>query len=87
MQEKNDRMARCVRERYHICRSVTEKLYSALTALDPERVLERGYAIALDASNTVVSDVHSMKKDDLMTVRFASGAVETRVIQIDPKEK
>lgn len=87
MQEKNDRMARCVRERYHICRSVTEKLYSALTALDPERVLERGYAIALDASNTVVSDVHSMKKDDLMTVRFASGAVETRVIQIDPEEK
>ncbi|NCZ28849.1 MAG: hypothetical protein EBX70_03985, partial [Betaproteobacteria bacterium] len=47
--------------------------------LSPQRVLERGYAIALDESGKVVSDSLQVKDGDRLNLRFAKGAVHAIV--------
>ena len=52
---------------------------ASLDALSPLGVLERGYAIAQDASGKLVRDAASVVEGDAVTVRLAKGKLETRV--------
>ncbi|MCR9246487.1 MAG: exodeoxyribonuclease VII large subunit [bacterium] len=47
--------------------------------LDPRRVLERGYALARDASGKVLPDAESLAPDSKLVVQFRDGRVTTRV--------
>ncbi len=49
-----------------------------LAALDPGRVLERGYAI-VTREKEIVSSIHQVAAGDALTVRVADGAFETTV--------
>lgn len=51
-----------------------ERLKSGLHALSPNRVLERGYSVTL-RDGTVIREAASLKKDDIVKVRFADGTV------------
>ena len=52
---------------------------ASLDALSPLGVLQRGYAIAQDASGKLVRDASSVVEGDAVTVRLAKGKLETRV--------
>jgi len=56
---------------------------ASLDALSPLGVLQRGYAIAQDASGKLVSDAATMKPGDEVTVRLAKGKLGTRIERIE----
>lgn len=55
---------------------------SHLKHLNPELVLERGYAIALDASGRIVRDAAAIASGDRLDVRFARGMAQTEVKKV-----
>jgi exodeoxyribonuclease VII large subunit len=58
-------------------------LDARLQALSPLRVLDRGYALVLQAGS-VVRDAASLSPQDLVTVRFAKGAATARIEMVNP---
>jgi exodeoxyribonuclease VII large subunit len=56
---------------------------ASLDALSPLGVLQRGYAIAQDASGKLVSDAATVKPGDEVTVRLAKGRLGTRIERIE----
>lgn len=56
---------------------------ASLDALSPLGVLQRGYAIAQDASGKLVSDARTVKPGDEVTVRLAKGRLGTRIERIE----
>jgi exodeoxyribonuclease VII large subunit len=56
---------------------------AALDALSPLGVLQRGYAIAQDATGRLVRDAASVAQGDAVSVRLAKGKLNTRVEGIE----
>ncbi|HEX5887458.1 MAG TPA: exodeoxyribonuclease VII large subunit [Pyrinomonadaceae bacterium] len=56
---------------------------ASLDALSPLAVLQRGYAIAQDASGTPVRDAASVSTGDQVRVRLAKGSLQTRVEAVE----
>jgi exodeoxyribonuclease VII large subunit len=56
---------------------------ASLDALSPLGVLQRGYAIAQDASGKLVRDAGTMSIGDAVSVRLAKGKLGTRIERID----
>ena len=56
---------------------------ASLDALSPLGVLQRGYAIAQDASGKLVRDASSVSLGDAVTVRLAKGKLGTRIERIE----
>jgi exodeoxyribonuclease VII large subunit len=54
-------------------------LEAHLKHLDPTRVLERGYSIALDASGAIVHDAAQLDPGDRVMLRFGRGSAEAEV--------
>jgi exodeoxyribonuclease VII large subunit len=60
----------CDRPRQRLMRAT-----DALALLDPDRVLERGYAVVFDAAGGVVSDASRVRPGDALRLRLARGEV------------
>ncbi len=60
-----------------------EALHRALGHLDPEAVLQRGYAIALDAGGRALVDALAVAPGAAVRVVLARGALDTRVERIE----
>jgi len=56
---------------------------ASLDALSPLGVLQRGYAIAQDASGKPLRDAASVVQGDAVSVRLAKGRLHTRVDSTD----
>jgi exodeoxyribonuclease VII large subunit len=56
---------------------------ASLDALSPLGVLQRGYAIAQDASGKLVRDAGTVKPGDVLTVRLEKGKLGTRIERIE----
>ena len=56
---------------------------ASLDALSPLGVLQRGYAIAQDASGKLVRDASAVTQGDAVSVRLAKGRLNTRVESTD----
>jgi exodeoxyribonuclease VII large subunit len=59
---------------------------ASLDALSPLGVLQRGYAIAQDASGRLVSDAASVNVGDAVSVRLAKGKLNTRVVTTEQEK-
>ncbi len=59
---------------------------ASLDALSPLGVLQRGYAIAQDASGKLLRDAASVTPGDAMSVRLAKGKLNARVESIETTE-
>jgi len=59
---------------------------ASLDALSPLGVLQRGYAIAQDASGKPLRDAASVAAGDAVSVRLAKGKLNTRVESTDLRE-
>lgn len=60
-----------------------QRCMQALAHLDPEAVLQRGYALAIDADGRVVSDAGRVQPGARLQLRFARGTAGVRVEQVD----
>ena len=60
-------------------RSGLDGLAAALAAHDPERVLERGYAVVEDRAGGLVAGAGDARAARALRVRFADGAVDATV--------
>ena len=59
---------------------------ASLDALSPLGVLQRGYAIAQDAGGRLLRDAASVSEGDAVSVRLATGRLNTRVETIEPTD-
>ena len=50
-----------------------------LKHLDPARVLERGYSIAVDPSGAIVREAAQLASGDLIELKFARGRAQAKV--------
>ena len=55
---------------------------TALRAINPTRVLQRGYALALNARGDTIKDARSVKAGDSLQVRLARGKLDTQVQRV-----
>ena len=65
-------------------RGQMESLQAELEQLNPEAILERGYAIAFDAAGKVLKDAASVAAGEPITLRLARGRLAARVDRILP---
>jgi exodeoxyribonuclease VII large subunit len=63
--------------------AVLERLASTLAAHEPERVLERGYAIVEGSGGEVVSTAEAARREHRLHVRFADDHVAAEVVEDD----
>jgi exodeoxyribonuclease VII large subunit len=56
-----------------------QRAAQGLAHLDPDAVLQRGYAIAFDAAGTPVTDAAGLRVGDRLRLRLARGEADTRV--------
>ncbi len=74
------RMGRAMRGRLALSRAQVDGLRSRLDALNPMRVLERGYAIAQRADGGIVSSIDDVEVGEHLWVRLHDGRVESWVV-------
>jgi len=60
-----------------------ESLTASLTALDPNAVLARGYAMAFAPDGRSVRDARQLSPGDQLRLRFARGGADTRVERLE----
>jgi len=63
-------------------RDALNALSSQLELLNPQRTLERGYAIVRDGKGQIVRDPAQIKARDTLNVRLAGGSAEVGVAQV-----
>ncbi|HOX87990.1 MAG TPA: exodeoxyribonuclease VII large subunit, partial [Burkholderiaceae bacterium] len=59
-------------------------LRARLEALDPQAVLARGYALALDAHGRAVTSSAVLAQGDALRLVFARGGASARVESVEP---
>ena len=79
-----DAWSRMGRERLVRAQERVAALAQALAHLDPQRVLERGYAIVAAADGTLVVDANQVAPGDALALRFARGGADATVTRTKP---
>jgi exodeoxyribonuclease VII large subunit len=84
--------AQIVSEQRHlnasICNQVRQRrealgaLAAQLELLNPQRTLERGYAIVRDGKGRILRDPAQVKVNDALTLRLAGGSAEVGVASV-----
>jgi exodeoxyribonuclease VII large subunit len=62
-----------------------DRIDTALRALSPMAILERGYALVFDASGTLLKDAAQVHAGDKISARLAKGTVDAKVSKIRDK--
>ena len=62
--------------------SALQVLASRISAADPRKILERGYALATDADGVVLKTVKGCAPGDKLSVMFADGTLEANVTSV-----
>ena len=58
-----------------------------LRTLDPETVIQRGYALVRNTSGEVVVDAAKVKPDQELQVQLARGHLTVRVTEVQPQKQ
>jgi exodeoxyribonuclease VII large subunit len=56
-----------------------DRMETALQALSPVAILERGYALVFDGSGKLLKDARKVKAGDEISAKLAKGTVTARV--------
>jgi exodeoxyribonuclease VII large subunit len=65
-------------------RSALFRLQARLDSLSPLAVLDRGYALVLDADGAVVREISRIGPGDALTLKLAGGEVRCSVESVTP---
>jgi exodeoxyribonuclease VII large subunit len=76
---QRERLQRALVARVHAEQSCLAALGGRLGALDPTRVLARGYAFVLDERQRAVTSAHAVKAGQPLALRWHDGAAKVRV--------
>jgi exodeoxyribonuclease VII large subunit len=76
---QRDRLLRALTARLHAERSRLAALGGRVGALDPTRVLARGYAFVLDEQQRAVTSVHAVSAGQTLSLRWHDGGAKVRV--------
>jgi len=79
LHEQAGRLPRAAIRRVGAAAHEAEQAEARLRALDPRRVLERGYTITRDRDGQVVRTAVDLAPGDLLVTEFADGTTESRV--------
>ena len=66
-------------------RSRLERAKAALSALDPEKTLERGYALVFDPDTGTPFTTSKLPEKTLLSIKFADGTVNAETLKIQEK--
>lgn len=62
--------------------SALQVLQTRIAATDPRKIMERGYALAVDADGVVLKGVEGRRSGDRVSVMFSDGTLVTEVVEI-----
>ena len=62
--------------------SVLQVLQTRIEAADPRRILDRGYALAVDADGVVIKGASGREAGDEVSVMFADGTLDCMVVNV-----
>lgn len=83
MESSVDRMQSRIRSSYAMKLSLMESalqvLQTRINAADPRKIMERGYALAVDSRGVVLKGVTGVSAGDKMSVMFADGTITATV--------
>ena len=86
MESSVDRMQHRIRSGYSMKLSLMESalqvLQTRICAADPRKIMERGYALAVDAQGVVLKGASGVNVGDTVSVMFADGTLEANVTNI-----
>ena len=86
MEASVDRMQNRIRSGYAMKLSLMESalqvLQTRINAADPRKIMERGYALAVDAQGVVLKGASGVNVGDTVSVMFADGTLEANVTNI-----
>lgn len=80
----NRRLAACMHGQLAQQRQALAALAAQLELLNPQRTLERGYAIVSDAKGRVIRAPREIQPRTLLTVRLAEGAAQVGIASVQP---
>lgn len=79
------RLDRAMTHLFHSFRQRTKAAQSLLEAADPQRPLERGYAlVSREASGELVARKRELRSGELLQIRFADGTAPARAGELGP---
>ena len=83
MESSVDRLQNRIRSGYAMKLSLMESalqvLQTRITAADPRKIMERGYALAVDAQGVVLKGASGVNVGDAVSVMFADGTIRANV--------
>ena len=86
MESSVDRMQHRIRSGYSMKLSLMESalqvLQTRICAADPRKIMERGYALAVDAQGVVLKGASGVNVGDAVSVMFADGTIDANVTSV-----
>lgn len=86
MESSVDRLQSRIRNGYAMKLSLMESalqvLQARISSADPRKILERGYALALDADGVVMKSARGCSPGDKISVMFADGTINAEVKEV-----
>ena len=84
LRENQRRLAAGIGNRNSQLRLQLSALTAQLELLDPQRTLERGYAMIVDSSGAIVRQPAQLQPRAVVTVRLASGSAQVGIASVQP---
>jgi exodeoxyribonuclease VII large subunit len=74
-----DRIRNAFAMKASLAESALNVLHTRITAADPRRIMERGYALAVDAQGLVLKSASGVSAGDKVSVMFSDGTIKAEV--------
>jgi len=87
LEHANERIRRAWRQIDTGHRSALIRLEDALSHLDPQATLARGYSITYSGDGTIITDYRSLKPGSAVSIRLANGQAEASILQARAADK
>ena len=78
------RLTACAMTQIAQRRQMLAALANQLELLNPQRTLERGYAMVIDSKGKVVRAPKDLRPREIVTVRLAEGVAEVGIASVQP---
>ena len=77
-----DRIRNASAMKISLAESVLNVMQTRIAAADPRRIMERGYALAVDGNGVVMKSAAGVSAGDRMSVMFADGTIKAQVMDV-----
>ena len=77
-----DRVRNASAMKISLAESALNVMQTRIGAADPRKIMERGYALAVDAQGVVLKSASGVSAGDRLSVMFSDGTVETKVMDV-----